>query len=170
MTHHCSQYGVTLSIPEGAVEQPANVTFDACLYGVDFNFGEYVPVTPIVRVHVDIELKKPAELYLPHHVDDTDPVTRSKLTFLTADDSSKFFRPDSRKFVTEHGLCRISCQHFCSSCVALNMTEDKNVKKQYTMVRAEKKESHALLVHFCIYPRQPACKKVCSSLLIIMLN
>ena len=169
LIHHCSQYGVTLIIPEGAVQQPANVWFGACLYGNKLNFGKYVPVTPIVHVHVDTELRKPAELYLPHHVDDTDPVTRSKLTLLIANDDSKSFTPENKKIVAESGLCRISCHHFCSSCVAIDMIEDKNVTKEYIMVRAEKKESNATSVHFCIFPFQTACKKVCPCL-IIMLN
>ena len=165
LRHHCSQYGATLIIPEGAVQQPANVWFEACLYSDKFNFGDYVPVTPIVRVHVDTELMKSAELYLPHHVDDTDPVTRSKLTLLTADDdphSELSFTVISKECVmnVQSGLCKIS-GHFCSRCVAVKMT-DQSIKKKYMIAMAEKQENMIFRVEFCIFFSQIACIKVCS--------
>ena len=167
LIHHCSQYGVTLIIPEGAVQQPANVWFGACLYGHKINFGDYVPVTPIVRVHVDTELKKPAELYLPHHVDDTDPVTRSKLTLLTADDdlqSELSFTTNSKEFVMDFqsGLCKISGNHFCSSCIAFEKT-NQSIKRKYMVAMAEKQGVNMTFhVELCVFPSQKGCTEVSS--------
>uniref|UniRef100_A0A1X7T094 Uncharacterized protein n=1 Tax=Amphimedon queenslandica TaxID=400682 RepID=A0A1X7T094_AMPQE len=45
--YHCDKYGTTLIIPEGAVQESATVWFGACLYGDNFDFDHYVPVTPI---------------------------------------------------------------------------------------------------------------------------
>ena len=173
MTYHCSQYGVTLIIPEGTIEDSATVWFGASLYSDIFHFGDYVPVTPIVWVYIDQKLMKPAELYLPHHVNDNDSATKSKLTLLTASDESfpkLSFQVAGEDFIMEvqSGLCRIKCYHFCSNCVAINMTEDKMIRKIYMIAMAMKQEDNLLTYQFCIFPSQMACKKVCNKVLMYM--
>uniref|UniRef100_A0A1X7TG29 Uncharacterized protein n=1 Tax=Amphimedon queenslandica TaxID=400682 RepID=A0A1X7TG29_AMPQE len=86
LVYHCSQYGVTLIIPEGAVQESATVWFGACLFSDKFKFGDYVPVTPIVWVHIDRKLDKCAELYIPHDVAISSEINLQQFTVLTAHD------------------------------------------------------------------------------------
>uniref|UniRef100_A0A1X7TG78 Uncharacterized protein n=1 Tax=Amphimedon queenslandica TaxID=400682 RepID=A0A1X7TG78_AMPQE len=91
LLYHCSQYGVTLIIPEGAVQESATVWFGACMFSDKFKFGDYVPVTPIVWVHIDQKLDKNAELCIPHDVLFSSEVNLQQFNVLTAhdDDCSK---------------------------------------------------------------------------------
>ena len=170
LIHHCSQYGVTLIIPEGAVQEKQTVTlhFGACLYSNKFKFGNYIPVTPIVWVYIKQELVKPAELHLPHHVDATNPFTKSKLTLLTAGD--EFFNKNELHFTVDDdsvlevdfALCKTSRNHFCSTCVGIKKSSFRDIQKRYRLAIAEKQKSDVtLLFHCIIFPSQIACKKVC---------
>ena len=90
LVHHCSQYGVTLIIPEGAIEHTATVWFGVCLFSDKFKFeDDYIPVSPIVWIYINCQLIKPAELYIPHHIDVSNMKDCSnQLYLLTADDES----------------------------------------------------------------------------------
>ena len=168
LIHHCSQYGVTLIISEGAILEPATVWFGASLYSDKFKFGDYVPVTPIVWVYIDQKLMKPAELYLPHHIDVADQITKNKLSLLTANDEeflkkgSLIFAPNNNSVMeVESALCKTYCHHFCSHCAGIEKIAYEDARKQCLLAVAKKQEdSVTLLVHFCIFPFQPACRKV----------
>uniref|UniRef100_A0A1X7USI1 Death domain-containing protein n=1 Tax=Amphimedon queenslandica TaxID=400682 RepID=A0A1X7USI1_AMPQE len=167
LLYHYDKYGITLIIPEGAVQESANVWFGACLYGHKFDFGDYVPITPIVWVYINQELMKPAELYLPHHVDVTTQSSKSKLALLTADDET-FYRKgvfmftsnDDSEIKVEAALCKIYCNHFCSHCFGVNKIAYEDTDKKCQLAVAKKPNDATLLVHVCICPFQPACKKV----------
>ncbi|XP_019853903.1 PREDICTED: uncharacterized protein LOC109583135 [Amphimedon queenslandica] len=168
LIHHCSQYGVTLIIPEGAVQEEETVTvhFGTCLYSSKFKFGNYIPVTPIVWVHMSQELMKLAELYLPHHVDATNPLTRSKLTLLTAKDEFfnenelHFTKNDDSVLEVDFALCKTSRNHFCSTCAGIEKSSFENIQKRCWLAVAEKQESDVtFLFHCIIFPSQLACKK-----------
>ena len=52
LVHHCSQYGVTLIIPEGAIEGTATVWFGVTLLSNKFKFKDNsVPVSPVLCGH-----------------------------------------------------------------------------------------------------------------------
>ena len=169
LIHHCSQYGVTLIIPEGAVqkEQMVTVHFGTCLYSSKIKFGNYIPVTPIVWVYINQELMKPAELHLPHHVNAADSLTKSKLTLLTARD--EFFNENELCFTVDNdsvlevdfALCKTFLDHFCSTCAGIEKSSFKDIQKRCGLAVAEKQESDAtLLFHYIIFPSQLACRKV----------
>ena len=166
LIYHCNQYGVTLIIPEGAVQQSGTVWFKACLFSDKFKFGDYIPVTPIVWVYTDMKLIKPAELYLPHHIYIEQPETKSELVLLTADDKFDgdkllFFVNNKHKMEVESTLCKTYCHHFCSSCVAVDEALYNGFQKHYMLAVAKKqKNDTTLLMHFCIFPLQLKCKKV----------
>ena len=166
LIYHCSQYGVTLIIPEGAVQQSGTVWYKACLFSDNFIFGDYIPVTPIVWVYTDMKLIKPAELYLPHHIYIECPETKSELVLLTAEDKFDedkllFFANNKHKMEVESTLCKTYCHHFCSSCVAVDEASYNDLQKQCMLAVAKKKEDDmTLLVHFCISPLQPNCREV----------
>lgn len=167
LNHNCSQYGVTLSIPEGAIQLPATVWFGACQYSSELKFGDYTPVTPIVWVYIDQKLMKPAELHLPHYIDTTDP--KCQLTLLRADDSMlhnedelSFCENNEHAMEIESQLCKIFCHHFCSLCVAMKSEEYKNALKISMIIMAEKRDQMKQFNEFCIFPYQESCKKVAS--------
>ena len=170
LIHHCSQYGVTLIIPEGAVQEEQTVTlhFGACLYSSKFKFGNYIPVTPIVWVYINQELIKPAELHLPHHVNAADSFTKSKLTLLTA--RNKFFHENELHFTVDDdsvlevdfALCKTFLDHFCSLCAGIEKSSFKDIQKCCRLAVAEKQESDMTFLFDCIiFPSQLEYKKVC---------
>ena len=155
--YHCSQYGVTLIIPEGAVQESATVWFGACLFSDKFKFGDYVPVTPIVWVHIDQKLMKPVELYLPHHID-TNTMKRSQLFPMTASDelfikttNFLFIISECEEIEIEPELFKSYCYHFCSHCVAVEKTDFEKIKKRYKLAIAQKQEKTQISIDFCIF-------------------
>ena len=133
LVYHCSQYGVTLIIPEGAVQESAIVWFGACLFSDKFKFGDYVPVTPIVWVHIDEKLLKPAELYFPHDIVISSETDLNKFSVLTAEDKGhssilKFYQKchsPVEAYLKFLPVFKIECQHFCSNCVPFTKDNTK---------------------------------------------
>ena len=166
LVYHCSQYGVTLIIPEGAVQESATVWFGACLFSDKFKFGDYVPVTPIVWVHIDQKLDKCAELYIPHDVALSSEINVQQFTVLTADDNDcfdiiNFQENNGSQFQVTSQLFEIFSPHFCSNCVAVQKQKYKSIPRRYLIARADKKNgSRELLIDFIFLCRQKGCKKV----------
>ena len=164
LVYHNSEYGVTLIIPEGAIQQSATVRFGACLYSDKFKFGDYVPVTPILWVHIDQKLMKPAELYLPHHIN-TETTKKNQLFPLTANDET-FIKEESFLFTIsdkveieiDPEIFKTCCYHFCSHCIAARKKDYDKIQKRFKIWRAEKQEGATLYVGFCIFYRY--CKEV----------
>ena len=166
LVYHCSQYGVTLIIPEGAVQESATVWFGACLFSDKFKFGDYVPVTPIVWIHIDKKLDKCAELYIPHDVAISSEDNIQQFTVLTAHDDDcsdviSFQENFGSQVQVTSQLFEILSPHFCSNCVAVQKQKYKSIPKRYLIARADKKNgSRELLIEFIFLCRQKGCKKV----------
>ena len=167
LVYHCSQYGVTLIIPEGAVQESATVWFGACLFSDKFKFGDYVPVTPIVWVHIDGKLDKSAELYIPHDVAISSDINLPKFTVLTAHDDDC---SDVISFQENYGLqaestsglqiFKILSPHFCSNCVAVQKREYKPISRRYLIARADRKNGNELLIQLIFLCQQQGCTEV----------
>ena len=172
LVHHCSQYGVTLVIPEGAVKYSATVWFSVCLISSKFRFADdSVPVSPIVWTHVNCQLMKPAELYIPHHIDvHSMKAPNKKLFLLTAADESferekvfVFKRNDKCQMTIESMLVKIVTSHFCCNCIATKGHMYREIPKRFLIAEAQKNEYNAILyVDFCFLYEQPGCIKVSS--------
>ena len=164
--YHCSQYGVTLIIPEGAVQESATVWFGACLFSDKFKFGDYVPVTPVVWVHIDRKLDKCAELYIPHDVAISSEANLQQFTLLTAHDDDcsdviSFQQNYGSQVQVSLGLFKILSPHFCSNCIAIQKRKYKSIPRRYLIARADKKNgSRELVVEFTFLCQQKGCKKV----------
>ena len=169
LVHHCSQYGVTLVIPEGAIEHTATVLFGVCLFSDKFKFeDDYIPVSPIVWIYINCQLIKPAELYIPHHIDVSNMKdANNQLYLLTADDES--FRRNSMftfkqnyeyQVTIESNLVKVVAPHFCSNCIATKGRTYKEIPKTYFMVQAEKRQEDSVFVDFVLLYAQQGCKKV----------
>lgn len=171
LTYHSSQYDIALIIPEGAVKEKATVRIGACLLSQKFKFpNEFVPVSPIMWVYIDCWLIKPAEIYIPHHIDVSkvkDPY--SQLYLLEANDKSfimdnvlAFNESHEYKITIQSSLVKILCSHFCSLCCAVKKPEYDKILKQYLIMQADKilNEGHTVLVDFCLLYRQQICKEV----------
>ena len=172
--YHCSQYGVTLIIPEGAVQQPTTVWYGACLLSDKFKFeGDYIPVSPIVWIYIDSQLMKPAELYIPHHIDTTNMSERDindDIFLLAAEDLHQEclnFTQNSTIDVEVNSLfAKIATTHFCSNCIATYGKKYKELPKRYSIARAHKvEEDGTLIVEFIFIYQENGCKMV--SLIII---
>ena len=169
LVHHCSQYGVTLIIPEGAIEGTATVWFGVTLLSDKFKFGDdFVPVSPIVWTYINCQLMKPAELYIPHHIDVSNmEVPSNQLYLLTADDetflrNSVFtFKLNNECRVTiESNLVKILTSHFCSNCIATKGQTYSELPKRYLIARADKREDDTLFVDYIFLYQESGCVKV----------
>ncbi|XP_019854350.1 PREDICTED: uncharacterized protein LOC109583440 isoform X2 [Amphimedon queenslandica] len=169
LMHHCDQSGITLVIPEGAVQESTTVWFGACLLSDKFKFGDYVPVTPIVWVHIDRKLDKCAELYIPHDVVISSEDNLQQFTILTAHDDEcsdviSFRENDASKLELASGsqIFKISSPHFCSNCVAVQKRAYKAIPRRYLIAQADKKigSREELLVQFIFLCQLQGCKKV----------
>ena len=167
LVYHCSQYGVTLIIPEGAVQQPTTVLYGACLFSDRFKFeGDYIPVSPIVWIYIDSQLMKPAELYIPHHIDTTK--SGADVFLLTAEDYEfeksnylGFIQNSNFRFSLDSTVVQITSSQFCSNCMATYGRQHREVPKRYLIARADKKQPDGtLVVEFIFIYQQISCKKV----------
>ena len=168
LVYHCSQYGVTLIIPEGAVQQPTTVLYGACLLSDKFKFeGEYIPVSPIVWIYIDSQLMKPAELYIPHHIDTTNMFERDNLFLLTAEDALwdclNFTQNSTIDVEINSSFAKIATTHFCFNCIATYGEKYREIPKRYSIARADKvDEEGTLIVEFIFIYQEDDCQKVSS--------
>ena len=178
LVHHCSQYGVTLIIPEGAIEHTATVWFGVCLFSDKFKFeDDYIPVSPIVWIYINCQLIKPAELYIPHHIDVSNMKDcNNQLYLLTADDESfkrnsmfTFKQNHEYQVTIESNVVKFVAPHFCSNCIATKRSTFKEIPKKYLIARADKRKDDTLFVEFSFLHRQKGCMKVSFVLLILMI-
>ena len=169
IVHHCSPYGVTFIIPEGAVEGTATVWFGVTLLSDTFKFEDnFIPVSPIVWTYINCQLKKPAELYIPHHIDVSNMEDPSdQLYLLTADDetflrNSVFtFKLNSEYQVTiESNLVKILTSHFCSNCIAAKGHIYSELPKRYLIARADKRKDDTLFVDYIFLYQEKGCVQV----------
>ena len=141
LIYHSSQYGVTLIIPEGAVQGSATVWFGARLFSDKFKFGDYVPVTPIVWVYIDRKLEKQAKLYIPHGMCISNKADQDKFTLLTADNGDyTFHQQTDPKLKMDRGfkLFKIKSFNFCATCAAIHKNNYKSFAKQYLIAITQK--------------------------------
>ena len=169
LVHHCSQYGVTLIIPKGAIEGTATVWFGVTLLSDKFKFGDdFVPMSPIVWTYINCQLMKPAELYIPHHIDVSNmKVPNNQLYLLTADDETfirngvfLFKQNRENQMIIESNLFKILTSHFCSNCIAATSNSHNKIPKRYLIARADKKVDDDVFVEFSFLYQQPGCLKV----------
>ena len=137
------------------------------MYSDKFKFGDYVPVTPIAWVYITQKLIKPAELYLPHHIDVDKAVgIKTKLLRLTAADDShfKFQRCDDNQFDIETSVFKLLSPHFCSNCVASTYEICKEIPKRYQLGKCFKEARvggyFQVEVEYIFLYFQQTCKKV----------
>lgn len=167
--HHCNQSGVTIIIPEGAVQQQATLSFEACLFHDKLKLSDYIPVTPIVRfqLYPYQELMKPIELYLPHHITHhADLTEKNHLACLEVDNDENTLLQEVKEVFPQ--LYKLTCYHFHTYCVAASICIYERLNRRYIIAMAEKQEDDMTLhVHFCLFSCQQACKKVCKIVLIL---
>ena len=147
--YHSYKYGITIIIPPGAVLQCCTLQFGACLLLPHFRSSDsFIPVSPFVWIHIDNQLAKPAELYIPHYVDVSSDEDKKKLCLITTKENFEVFTADKLAQVSfSPSLARILTSHFCSLCAAAKNTP----RKRYYLLYAEKEiEDGSLYVDICI--------------------
>ena len=152
--YHSYEYGVTIIIPPGAVQQQCILQFGACLILPHVRSNDsFIPVSPFVWIDIDKELLKPAELYIPHYVDIN---CGEELYLLSSEKKSSemeeaFVFSVNTKACTSFSptLARICTMQFCSLCIA---TKGENPPhKRYHLLMAEKElEDGSLHIEICI--------------------
>ena len=155
--YHSYEYGVTIIIPPGAVQQQCTLRFGSCLVLPYFRSNDsFVPVSPFVWIDIDSVLLKPAELYIPHYADISSDKDKKKLFVLSTEDNTSekedqfIFTVNTEASVSfSPTLATIRTTHFCSTCIA---AEGENPPpKRYHLLFAEKKDEIGTLhVDMCI--------------------
>ena len=175
LVHYSPQYGVTLIIPKGAVQKSSTVWFAVCLYSDKFQCYDYIPVTPIVWVYIDEELRKPAELYLPHHIDAKSlNCTTDTFAILKADDqdllktgpatlrTAQFPECKLHNIWRSSSIFKVSAKHFCSTCVAKKKSPVP--QNRFVTISAIKREGDRVFIDICFLFRQEYCRQVYSDI------
>ena len=147
--YHSYKYGVTIIIPPGAVLQCCTLQFGACLLLPHFRSSDsFIPVSPFVWIHIDNQLTKPAELYIPHYVNVSNDENKKKLCLLTTKENYKVFTADKVAQVSfSPSLARIFTTNFCSLCVA---AKDPPQKRYYLLCAEKELQDGCLNVDICI--------------------
>ena len=157
--YHSYKYGVTIIIPPGAVLQCCTLQFGACLLLPHFRSSDsFIPVSPFVWIHIDNQLAKPAELYIPHYVDISNVENKKKIRLLTTKENYKIFTADKVAQVSfSPSLAKMFTTNFCSLCVAAKDPP----QKRYHLLCAEKKlENGSLDVDIFIMYASVRCLQV----------
>ena len=170
LTYHSSQYGITMIVPEGAVETKATIWIGISFVSDKFKFeDDFVPLSPVVCVYINSQLTKPAELYIPHHIDVSNMKdANNQLFLLTADDESflrdKVFTFKINQEVTitiESMLVKIFSPRFYSNCIAIKSRAYREIPKRYLIAKAERRlPDYSLLVDLCFLFERKICKEV----------
>ena len=163
-------------IPKGAVETKAIIWIGVCFVSDKFKFeNDFIPVSPVVWAYTNSQLIKPAELYIPHHIDISNMEEHNnQLYLLTADDES-FLRDEvftfkcnqEIKMTIESTLANFRPPHFCSNCIGTKDQAYREIPKRYLIAQAERRLSDcSLLVDLCFLFEQEMCKEVCDNLIV----
>ena len=163
-------------VPEGAVETKAKIFIGINFVSNKFKFeDDFVPVSPIVWAYTNSQLIKPAELYIPHHIDISNMKdVNNQLYLLTADDES-FLRDklftfkinQEIKITVESMLAKFSPPHFCSNCIGVKGQAYREIPKQYLIAKAERRlPDYSMLVDLCFLFEQKICKEVGDDLIV----
>ena len=170
LTYHSSQFGITMIVPEGAVETKAAIWIGISLVNNKFKFeDDFVPVSPVVWAYTNCQLTKPAELYIPHHIDVSNMKdSNNQLYLLTADDElflrEKVFTFENNleiEIIVQSMLAKFCPPHFCSNCIAIKRQAYRETPKRYLIAKAERRlPDYSLLVDLCFLFEQKICKEV----------
>ena len=175
LIYHSSQYGITMIVPEGAVETKATIWIGISFVSDKFKFEDnFVPVSPVVWAYTNIQLTKPAELYISHHIDVSNmKEANNQLYLLTADDESflkdkvfTFKHNQEIKITVESMLAKFCPPHFCSNCIGTESQAYGEMPKRYLIAKAERRLPGSLLVDLCFLFEQVLCKEVGDNLTI----
>ena len=152
-----NEYGATIIIPEGAVQGPATLQFEASMTLTDFRSDvPCEPVSPFIWLHTDSALTKPAELDIPHFtVADTDEDKMNLCLITRGHEQDAAFKVNNilevQTFTT---FVKIRATHFCTVCLA----STSKPKKRYLLVYATKEQPNGALhvdisvlySHYCL--------------------
>ena len=144
------------------------------MFSDKFKFeDDYIPVSPIVWIYINCQLIKPAELYIPHHIDVSNMEDcNNQLHLLTANDES--FRRDKiftfkqnyeYQVTIESTLVKVLAPDFCSNCIATKGSTYREIPKKYFIAQADKREDDTLFVEFSFLYQQKGCLKVSPNLI-----
>ena len=171
LKYHMSDYGITVIIPENAVDGDALLRIG--VYYIDsFQFPEdHRLVSDVFWIDSNVPLQRAVELYVPHFAKIENKNNACKLHFFLSSDMSylssgvmKFLQAprNSYSFATKAHNGRLILNHFCSGCIMKKVTEDA-LPLQYLITRVLPKDCETNLtwaVDFVFTYALPSCQKV----------
>ena len=173
LKYHLYNHGITIIIPEDAVDRDAALLRIGVYYVDLFHFPEdHRLVSDVFWIDSSIPLQKHVELYIPHFVKTSKESESKWLGFFMASD--EFFRTHGvLKFreVPEHtynfkhdtSYGKLVLDHFCSGCILEKMDKEDNLPVQYliTKVLPRDCDKPTWKAHFVFSYALPTCHKVC---------
>ena len=133
LKYHLSDHGITVIIPENAVNE--NATFEIGVYPFDaYQFPDgYRLVSPVFWIDTSLPLQLPMEVYVPHFVHlQTEEDTKKLCCFLASDESFissgllKFREQIPCNFKPRTSYGEILSNHFCSGCILEKLLRNSN--------------------------------------------
>lgn len=165
------EYGVTVTVPKGAIEDHCvEIQAAASLFGPFVIPDDYHPVSPYVWIAADYVFEKQLQVDIEHHADIANLKDESQLCILKTC-SSKCSTHDhhseahimikwNNQFNITDKVCTLFTNHFCSQCLASknDQTPDRIIAYHYLPNNYKSADSFRAELCFCY--DLSICKKV----------
>ena len=172
---HLSNHGITVIIPENAINEDKAILSVGVYYINSFQFSEgYRLVSEVFWIDSNIPLHKDVDFYMPHFVKLKNKNDTKKLKFFLASDESfkkygvfKFtdavpsheysFEPDNGCYG------KLVLNHFCSGCILEEIDNNDLLPLEYlvTSVFPTNRDRPAWTAEFVFSYAVPICREVC---------
>ena len=172
---HLSDHGITIIIPENAINEDKALLRIGVYYIDSFQFlpEGYRLVSEVFWIDTNIPLHKNVNFYMPHFAQIKNNDDTKKLKFFLASDESfrnygvfKFTNAEpNHQYYFEPGCYgKLVLSHFCSGCI-LEKIESSGLPLEYlvTTVIPTNRDSSTWTADFVFSYALPICRKVCDS-------
>ena len=173
---HLSDHGITVIIPENAINEDEEALLHVGVYYVDlFHFPEGYRLVSEVFWIDSLPLHKNVSFYMPHFVKIENKHDTRKLKFFLASDKS-FWNDGVFKFTDaapnhqysfEPDGCygKLDLNHFCSGCILEKIDSNDLLPLEYlvTSVLPTNRDRPSWTAEFVFSYALPVCQKVCAN-------
>ena len=173
LKYHMSDHGITVIIPENAVDAEALLSIGVYYVNLSQLPEGHRLVSEMFWIKTSVHLQKNAELYVPHFVNIRDDNDSSKLGFFRASDVSTedvqtLTEVPANSCTFEPGSCygKLVMDHFCSECI-LERIDGNGLPLRYLVTRAfpnDSEERKNWVADIVFSYALQSCLKVCTHL------
>ncbi len=177
---HSNEHDIHIKIPPGAIPDGETLSIQVGVVSFGpFNFPEgMVPVSPIIWLCIAsvphqryYQFRRPVEITLPHYLDLSGGFDLQKLCFLKANhtyagNENGYYdlsQTDGRTvFSRDEARGTLFTDHFCSMCIAEEITEERAANANYCLIMAtpESPQQPCWDIYFAVMYFLPTCIEV----------